>query len=425
MNLDHKILAGMMDNESFLNLSLTKLSSEYFDGNDKIIFEGIKKMYSDRKEINTVNVMMELKNFVPIDYLATVTVAPPLRTHYASLLAGKIESHFQSNIADYAVELHKNAKTMSLEDLSGQLTEKVDKIQEAITPTKERDMKDILKDTLAEIDEASKSDGIMGYQTGYRDMDRVFHGLKKGELIVLAGRPAMGKTTMATEIARNGVKLGQKVLFFTMEMGDTELAKKLIASEAEIDHDSLISGNLSTEGWQRVNTASGKLLTDNLKVYEKGGINELELANVARKQKREKGVDLIIIDYLQIMTCSDAKKEANLNLKAGYLSGQIKALAMELECPIILLSQLSRAVETRGGDCRPIPSDLRDSGSIEQDANMLWFVYRPEVYNIETLEDGTDTQNYMEVIVSKNRRGRTGVIPLRCRLNQSRINNFE
>ena len=166
-------------------------------------------------------------------------------------------------------------------------------------------------------------------------------------------------------------------------------------------------------------------MNENLIIHNKGGINEIELGAVARKQMRENGLDLIVIDYLQLMSCSDPKKEATLNMKITHLSGQMKALAMDLKCPIILLSQLSRAVETRNGDGKPINSDLRDSGSIEQDANMIWFVYRPEVYGIEQTEQGESTQNYMEVIVSKNRRGRCGSIPLRCDLSKSLVEDFE
>lgn len=425
MNIDHQIIGGMVNSPIFLDVAMTKLKPEYFDGDCKTIFEAMKEMYEKKEKIELITVTLKVKDKIPAYDVTSIASDMPNPRIANTIIYSKLEEHIRADIEMYSLKLHNNSHQMDVFELASDLKNKIKEIEEMLSPEKQKDLKQIIKATFNEINDAAKNDGIIGARTGFKDLDRVFHGLRSSELIVLAGRPAMGKTTMATEIARRATKLDQKVLFFTMEMGENELMKKLLSAESRVEHDKLISGNLHQHEWEQINLAAGKLMRQNLTIHNKGGINEVEIGSVARKLKREKGVDLIVIDYLQLMTCSDSKKEANLNMKAGFLSGQMKALAMDLECPVILLSQLSRAVETRGGDCKPINSDLRDSGSIEQDANMIWFVYRPEVYGIDVTSDGTATENYMELIVSKNRRGRMGTIPLRCSLDKSLIEDYD
>lgn len=425
MNLDNQIIGGMINSPSFLDVAITKLKADYFQGHCKELFEAMQEMYNDRERIDLLTVSIKVKDKIPAYDVSAIGTNDPHANSVYQLVYAKIEDYIKNDIESYAVALQGKSSTMDVFDLAAELKEKIKDIEGALSPEKQRSIKDIVKSTIEEINEASKNNGVIGARTGFKDLDRVFHGLRPSELIVLAGRPAMGKTTLATEICRRATKLDQKVLFFTMEMGETELMKKLLSAESHVQHDKLMSGNLHQHEWEQINSAISRVMNENLIIHNKGGINEIELGAVARKQMRENGLDLIVIDYLQLMSCSDPKKEATLNMKITHLSGQMKALAMDLKCPIILLSQLSRAVETRNGDGKPINSDLRDSGSIEQDANMIWFVYRPEVYGIEQTEQGESTQNYMEVIVSKNRRGRCGSIPLRCDLSKSLVEDFE
>lgn len=425
MNLDHQIIGGIVNSPIFLDLAMTKLKSEYFEGDAKLIFDTVQEMYTNKEKIDVLNLALKATDKVPAHIVMEYGVENPKQINYHPIIYSKIEQYLRKDLELYSLKLQGKVRNEDIFEISNDLKEKVKEVEDIISPEKQSELKDIIKKTFAEIEEAGKNDGIIGAKTGFKDLDRVFHGLRSGELIVLAGRPAMGKTTLATEITRRAAKLDQKVLFFTMEMGETELMKKLISAESKVDHDKLISGNLHNHEWQLINSAAGNIMRQNIVIHNKGGINEVELSSVARKLKREDKLDLIVIDYLQLMTCADSRKDTNQNVKIGYLSGQMKALAMDLQVPIVLLSQLSRSVETRGGDMKPYLSDLRDSGSIEQDANMVWFVYRPEYYGIEVTAEGEDTKNYMEVIVSKNRRGKMGTIPLRCHLDKSLIEDYE
>ena len=425
MNIDKQILAGMVSNPIFLDLAMSKLKSDYFDGDAKVLFESIQGMYNNKEKVDLLNTTLKVKDKLPADVVMEMTNELINERNYYPLVYSKIEEFLRRDLEMYSIQLQGKVKDQDIFDISNDLKEKVKEVEETLSPEKQKGIKDIIKDVFDEIDEAAKNNGVIGAETGYKDLDRVFHGLRSGELIVVAGRPGMGKTTLATEITRRASKIGQKVLFFTMEMVEQELMKKLLSAESKVEHDKLISGKLHQHEWEMINLAAGNLIEQNIIIHNKGGINEVELCSVARKQKRENDIDLIVIDYLQLMTTADSRKELNLNQKITYLSGQMKALAMDLKVPIVLLSQLSRAVETRGGDMKPILSDLRDSGSIEQDANMVWFVYRPSYYGIETTKDGTDTNNYIEVIVSKNRRGKLGTIPMNCYLDKSLIEDYE
>jgi replicative DNA helicase len=425
MNIDNQILAGMVNSATFLDIAMSKLKSDYFDGDAKVLFESIQEMYSNKEQVDLLNATLKVKDKIPAHVVMSMTSDLINEKNYYPVVYAKIEEFLRRDLEMYSLQLQGKIKDEDIFDISNELKDKVKEVEETLSPEKQKGIKDIIKDVFAEIDQAAKNNGVIGAETGYKDLDRVFHGLRSGELIVIAGRPAMGKTTLATEITRRASKKGQKILFFTMEMGENELMKKLLSAESKVEHDKLISGKLHQHEWEMINLAAGDLMQQNIIIHNKGGINEVELCSVARKQKRENDIDLIVIDYLQLMTTADSRKEANLNQKIGYLSGQMKALAMDLGIPVVLLSQLSRAVETRGGDMKPILSDLRDSGSIEQDANMVWFVYRPAHYGIETTNDGQDTNNYLEVIVSKNRRGRLGTIPMRCYLDKSLIEDYE
>ena len=426
MKIDIEILAGIVSNASFRQLCMSKLMPDCFAGEARAAFIGLKDMYENREPIDNMTSFIKLKPTVDLELLTEITTSNylPKPTSWDTIILAKIEEYIRRDVTIYAEDLRFNANELDVFELINDMKDRVGSLENVITPTKEKELKDIIKETTDEIIQAGKADGIVGVQTGFRDLDKIFHGLKSGELIVVGGRPGMGKTTFATELARKATQNGADTLFFTMEMGEKELMKRVLSAESMVEHDNLISGMLSSYEWDQINTASGKILNSKLKIYNKGGINEMELATVCRKQAQEGKLDLVIVYYLQLISCSDPKKEVNLNMKAGYLSNFLKALAMELEVPIIVLSQLSRAPEIRGGDCRPIPSDLRDSGSIEQDANSIWFIYRPIFYGIQETEDGIDTRNYMELIIAKNRRGRTGSIPFDCHLKYMRLNDY-
>jgi replicative DNA helicase len=248
---------------------------------------------------------------------------------------------------------------------------------------------------------------VTGVPCGFRDLDRLTSGLQPGNLVILAARPSMGKSALALCIAANlGVRDSMPVALFTLEMSKAEVTQRLMCSEAKVESNRVRSGKLTQEDWPRLTAACDKLMKAPIYVDDTGSITMMELRSKARRLKaREPGLGMIIVDYLQLMT-SGATAENRVQ-EVSQISRNLKVLARDLDVPILALSQLSRAVEQRH-DKRPILSDLRESGSIEQDADLVLFVYRDEYYNGEE----SDSQGVAEVILAKHRNGPTDAVKL-------------
>ncbi len=248
---------------------------------------------------------------------------------------------------------------------------------------------------------------ITGIPSGFRDLDRLTSGFQPGNLIILAARPSMGKSALALCMAANlGVRFQQPVALFTLEMSKSEVTQRLMCSEAKVESNRLRSGKLAPDDWPRLTAACDKLMKAPIYVDDTGSITMMELRSKARRLKsREPNLGLIVVDYLQLMTSGGTVE--NRVQEVSQISRHLKVLARDLEVPVLALSQLSRAVESRQ-DKRPILSDLRESGSIEQDADLVFFVYRDEYYNPED----TDSQGVAEIILAKHRNGPTDALKL-------------
>ncbi len=267
-------------------------------------------------------------------------------------------------------------------------------------------LSDILEETVLELEDRPGS-SLIGLPSGFREFDRMTHGLNKGNLIIVAGRPGMGKTSLALNIAHNiTMREGKGVGIFSLEMSQQELSLRVLCSEADISFSKLRSGLLSDQQWQRVHDAVRRTAGAPLFIDDSPNPTLLELASKARRLKAEKGLSLIILDYLQLMQAGG--KYENRNLEIAAISRGLKQLAKELEIPVIALSQLSRNTERRGSDHRPQLSDLRESGAIEQDADLVSFVYRDEIY----FPDDPEKKGRAELIIAKHRNGETGTIDL-------------
>jgi replicative DNA helicase len=263
----------------------------------------------------------------------------------------------------------------------------------------------VFHSTLEELEERSGS-LLTGVPTGFTDLDRICHGLNKGNLIVLAGRPGMGKTSFALNVSQNvAIREGKTVGVFSLEMSQQELALRILCSEADISFSKLRGAHLSSKEWARVFQTVRTIGDAPLFIDDSPNPTLLELASKSRRLKAEKGLGLIVLDYLQLMQAGG--KYENRNLEIAAISRGLKQLAKELEVPVIALSQLSRAPERRGSDHRPQLSDLRESGSIEQDADMVAFVYRDEVYG-----STDENRGLAELIIAKHRNGETGTVDL-------------
>ncbi len=292
------------------------------------------------------------------------------------------------------------------------IDEKVDRVNQLLIENKitknsgaPKEARDILETVYAELMNAgTESQNIV--KTGFKGIDSKIRGFKPGDLVIVAGRPGMGKTTWALNIASNNIYNGKNVLIFSLEMTNEQLIKKIISSESGISTDKMLSGELTSSDWKNFERSKERLSKCDLYIYDKSPITIETLVNKTKAIQAVKDIDLIVVDYLQLLMTSSKAPSTSDNRTASmtYISNLLKGLAKEIGCPVISLSQLNRGVESRP-DKRPVLSDLRDSGSIEQDADMVIMLYREDYY--DALETGNS-----EIIIKKNRMGETGTFEL-------------
>jgi replicative DNA helicase len=266
----------------------------------------------------------------------------------------------------------------------------------------------VLHKTIEKIEEFSKIQGrVTGVTSGFHKLDDMLSGLQNSDLIILAARPSMGKTALALNMARNAAAGGVPTAIFSLEMADYQLVMRLLASESKIDSHRIRLGKLKDEEWGRLGERVGQLAEYPIYIDDTPGISVLELRSKARRLKAEHNIGLLVVDYLQLMRSTGRVESRQIEI--AMISQALKNLAKELDIPVLALSQLSRAVESRGGDGKPMLSDLRESGAIEQDADVVMFINRPAAYGREV---EPELQNKAEVIVAKQRNGPTGEVDL-------------
>lgn len=263
-----------------------------------------------------------------------------------------------------------------------------------------------------EIEEVgAKEEGLTGVTTGFDDLDRLTSGWQKSDLIIIAARPGMGKTAFTLSLAANAAKSGKGVAIFSLEMANTQLVQRLIAMDASINSHKLRNGKLTPLEWEQLNRTVDNMAETPIYIDDTPAINIFELRAKCRRLKQNNNIELIVIDYLQLMTGAPNQSKGNREQEISSISRALKGLAKELHVPVIALSQLSRSVETRGGSKRPVLSDLRESGAIEQDADIVTFIYRPGYYEME--EDFDTPKDLAEIIIAKHRNGSLDTVELR------------
>jgi replicative DNA helicase len=282
---------------------------------------------------------------------------------------------------------------------------------------------DILRKSLAQIEEASKTAGeYNGVRSGFTDIDSVTLGWQPSDLIIIAARPSMGKTAFVLTMARNmTVDFKTPVAVFSLEMSSVQLMNRLIVAETQLSSKDLRTGNLTSQQWAHLETNTVELGRAPLFIDDTPALSVFEFRSKARRLKTQHDIKLIIIDYLQLMTASTAETRGNREQEVSLISRTLKAIAKELNVPIIALSQLSRNVENRGGSKRPQLSDLRESGAIEQDADVVAFIHRPEYYGLTTDENNMSTAGMAEIIIAKHRNGEVTDVPLRFIKEQAKF----
>ena len=421
---EQSLLGGLLlDNQAFDKIADLVTADDFYRDDHRRIFRHLSKLIEHAKPADVVTIAESIEASEDKDrtggpaYLGSLAQNTPSALNirrYAELVR---ERAIQRRLITVATEIAESALTPSGKEV-GQL---LDEAETRILEVGERGQRgtqgfESIQPVLARVFERidhlyhleNKSD-VTGLPTGFADLDEKTAGLQQGDLVIVAGRPSMGKTAFALNMAEHvAVDNGVPVAIFSMEMGATQLAMRLLGSIARVDQHKMRTGRLNDEEWSRLSTAMGKLHDAPIFIDETAALNSLELRTRARRIHRQCGkLGLVMVDYLQLMSSPNQKNNENRATEISEISRSLKALAKELSAPVVALSQLNRALETRN-DKRPMMSDLRESGAIEQDADVILFIYRDEVYYPEKPE----SKGTAEVIIGKQRNGPIGKIDL-------------
>ena len=409
LEAEQSVIGSMIIDKSAIAKSLEKLNDEdfYRDGH-KVIFKAIREMFSQDKA-GGVTYISEISSSV----ITTANLEAYIKIVEDKSLLRKL---IKSSTAIIEESYNKQDKVDDVLDLA---QKKIFDLAEKQGSNDYEPLSTVLERGFIEIERLFNNKGsITGVGSGIRDLDAKTSGFQKGDMVLIAARPSMGKTTFSLNIAENAaLREGKSVVIFSLEMPKEQLAYKLLCSEANVDMLKLRTGNLDDDDWERIARATGPLSKAKIYIDDTAGLSVMEMRSKCRKIKMEHGIDMILIDYLQLMSGSAGSESRQQEV--SEISRSIKALAKEMECPIIALSQLSRAPEQRA-DHRPMLSDLRESGSIEQDADVVMFLYRDEYYNKETEE-----KNIGECIIAKQRNGPVGTVKMAWIGSQSKFANLE
>jgi len=410
LEAEKAVLGCMLIDKESVAKALEDLDHTFFyDKKNEIIFLTIKELFDSSKVIDSLSLTEALKKEKNLTKVGGAYYITGLSNDAPS--TGNVE-YYAKLVKDKAVlrSLISTAKEMSEDAYSNEMDsiELLDKAEQKIFNISQKteankflNVKDLLGNVLDHWSER-KSGQLTGIPCGFRDVDSRLSGFQNSDFIVLAGRPSMGKTALALSFARNAaVKYGHKVGIFSLEMSHQQLTERLITSEAEVDSHLVRTGRIPKNDWGKLSKAAGTLANGEIYIDDSAYLSITDLRAKSRKLKSEKDVDIIFVDYMQLL--HQGGRVENRLQEISFISRSLKAMAKELNVPVIGLSQLSRAVESRA-DHRPIMSDLRESGAIEQDADVVMFIYRKFVYSNDEEDKGL-----AEVIIAKHRNGPTGI----------------
>jgi replicative DNA helicase len=432
---EQSLLGGLLlDNQAFDKIADLVSAEDFYRDDHRRLYRHLAKLIGEGKPADVVTVAESVEASEDKDrtggpaYLGSLAQNTPSALNirrYAELVR---ERAIQRRLAQVATEIAETALSplgrdvhQLLDEAETRILEVGDKGQRGTQGFEQ--IQPVLARVFERIDhlfhQENKSD-VTGVPTGFIDLDERTAGLQPGELVIVAGRPSMGKTALALNFAEHvAVKNGIPVAIFSMEMGATQLAMRLLGSIARVDQHKMRTGRLNDEEWSRLSSAMGDLHNAPIYIDETGALNSLELRTRARRMHRQSGkLGLVVVDYLQLMSAAGGSQGENRATEISEISRSLKALAKELACPVVALSQLNRALETRN-DKRPMMSDLRESGAIEQDADLILFIYRDEVYFPEKIE----SRGIAEVIIGKQRNGPIGKVELTFLGEHTRFEN--
>jgi replicative DNA helicase len=424
IDMEEAVLGAIMLEKEAVIAILDILKPEsFYKETHKKIFRAISDLSLREYPVDLYTVTEELKNHNELESVGGPVYLTQLTSKVVS--AANVDYHArivaQKYIQRELIRISTEIQTRSFDD-SIDVTDLLDFSENALFQVAEGNIKRevapinaVIKDAIREIEEAGKrEDALVGIPSGFTKLDRLTSGWQKSELIIIAARPSMGKTALALSMARNmSIDHGKKVAIFSCEMSSIQLVNRLIIAETDIPGDKIRNGRLSEEEWKQLDMRIKKLVQAPIFIDDTPAISIFELRAKCRRLKAQHKLDLVIVDYLQLMSGPD--NAGSREQEVSNISRSLKSIAKELNVPIIALSQLNRSVEMRGGTKRPLLSDLRESGAIEQDADMVVFIHRQEKFGIPAFDDGSSTKGIAEIILAKNRNGPVDDVRLRFR----------
>ena len=424
LDLEESVLGALMlEKDALTNvIDILKPENFYKDAN-KEIYQSIIDLFNESEPIDLLTVTSQLKKNGKLEYVGGSFYVTQLTTRVNS--ASNIEYHariileqsIKRQLIEVSGEVQKEAyeDTTDVFDLLDNTEQSLFDISESHIRKNYSQVKGLMKEAIDELQaKKTRKDGITGVPSGFIDLDNITSGWQPSDLVIIAGRPSMGKTAFVLSMMRNAsIDHEMPIALFSLEMSSLQIVNRLISSEAELDSDKIKKGNLKDYEWQQLLHKTDQLNNAKIFIDDTPALSILELRAKSRRLKSQHDIQCIIVDYLQLMSGEYGKSSGNREQEIASISRSLKAIAKELNVPVLALSQLSRAVETRGGDKRPVLSDLRESGSIEQDADMVLFIYRADRYDITEDEDGNLTAGVAELLLRKNRNGPTGKVKLK------------
>lgn len=404
----------LLDKDAMISVSETLTPEDFYKEAHRVIYECMLKLYNNQSEIDLITLADELRDQGYLDdiggiaYITSLSTIVPTTSnikYYINIVKEKSISRQLISAANDIINLGYDSST-KVEDVLENAEKKIFDISQERTTNDFQPINQVLTETLSMLEKLyeEKSD-VTGLTTGFRDLNKKINGLQRSDLLLIAARPAMGKTAFALNLVQNAALKGDaSVAVFSLEMSKEQLVQRMVAAQSSVELKKIKTGTLAANDWPRITDGMAVLSGAKIHIDDTPGIKISELRSKCRKLKIEKGLDLVLIDYLQLMEGEGHNESRQQEI--AKISRSLKILAKELDCPVVALSQLSRAPEQRA-DHRPMLSDLRESGSIEQDADIVMFLYRDEYYNPDT-----ERKNIGEVIVAKNRHGETGTVEL-------------
>jgi len=420
LDLEEVVLgAAMLEKEAFSNISEKLRPNSFYLQAHQEIFQVMMDLFANSKPIDILTVHEELKKRGQLEGVGGVNYLMEITNKVSS--SANIEYHAHIILQKFIQRELITVSTGTINDAfadSKDVLEMLDQAEQALFDITDKNLNTGFQKISAVAAEVAKSiellsqreDGLTGVTTGFKELDKITNGWQSSDLIIIAARPGMGKTAFTLSLAANAAESGKGVGIFSLEMANNQLVQRLISMESMIPASRLREAKLTDDQWPVLAKSVEKLSSMPIFIDDTPQINIFELRAKCRRLKQQHNIGLVVIDYLQLMSAGAGNKRGNREQEISSISRALKGMAKELDLPVIALSQLSRAVETRGGDKRPMLSDLRESGAIEQDADIVTFIYRPDYYDLADGEEVSD--NTAEIIISKHRNGSLGSVNL-------------